>query len=156
MALILLGKTKCSLCGGVLSEGQEIVSFPPFVANRADPLCFFNDAAFHAMCFRSHPLAIKAEARFVELREKSSLGNRRCLVCRNRIENPDEYMGLPHLTDNPTAPAYEFNYAQFHRTCLKCWSGRKKVCQCLESLETSGQWVGPALEKILKEMRNLG
>jgi hypothetical protein len=34
----------------VLAKADDIASFPPFVANKRDPLSRFSDAAFHRSC----------------------------------------------------------------------------------------------------------
>ena len=55
MAWFTAGRTKCLLCGEVISEGQE-VAFPSFVA-RGSPFSIFNDEVLHRKCFVKEPLA---------------------------------------------------------------------------------------------------
>src|ERR1035437_1320520 len=146
MAIVITGKTICALCGQVIAERQEVIGFPPFIPNEADPLHIFSDQAFHAACFRLHPLSRGAEARYVELRERSAPATRMCLICGRAIADPDDYLGLGHLTADATKPIHEFNYAQFHRTCLARWTELERVCGLLRELKASGTWQGLALD----------
>lgn len=61
MALILLGKTICSLCGLTLERGDEITSFPAFLRSDHE-FGMFSDAGFHRSCFESHPRAGEVQA----------------------------------------------------------------------------------------------
>jgi hypothetical protein len=51
MALVLIGKTKCSICEETLMEGDDLVATTHFIADRADPLWRFSDSAMHRKCF---------------------------------------------------------------------------------------------------------
>ena len=51
MALILLGKTECSICGVILNEDDPLVATTHFIADRDDPLWRFSDSAMHKSCF---------------------------------------------------------------------------------------------------------
>jgi hypothetical protein len=160
MAIIIGGKTECGFCGAVIEGGQKAASFGSFVSNELDPLSLFNDGAFHMDCFRNHPLAEKAEERWAELQQRLGPGNRVCVVCDKKIEDPDEYFTLWHLIDDPAAPLYEYNYTQAHSSCLPHWSELRKVYKLLKDLQSSKSWRGKVLEKILPElegaMRNSG
>lgn len=50
MALVLLGKSKCSLCSEVMKEGEELKAFPAFLPYD-HRFGRFSDAAFHKVCF---------------------------------------------------------------------------------------------------------
>ena len=50
MALVVLGKSTCALCEGVLEDGQDITAFPAFLPAK-HRLWRYSDAAFHAQCF---------------------------------------------------------------------------------------------------------
>jgi hypothetical protein len=71
MALIILGKTPCPLCGEPINETDEMVGFPAFISNQLDPLFPFSDAAFHADCFLRHPLSAEAEVCYAEMVERA-------------------------------------------------------------------------------------
>jgi hypothetical protein len=113
VALILEGKTTCPICGKVLKTGEEIMGFPAFVSNQADPLLLFNDAGFHKDCVLAHALWPTLNWRMREYDEKTGPGHRKGLVCGEEITHPDEYFGLGHLTDNPAHALFQFNYAHF-------------------------------------------
>lgn len=51
MALILFGKTECSLCGNVIMDDDDIVANSHFIADRNDPLWRFSDSTMHRSCF---------------------------------------------------------------------------------------------------------
>lgn len=67
MALIFPGTTACPLCDQVLTEADEIVSFPAFL-RRDHELASFSDAAFHRVCFDSHPRAADVSALYARYR----------------------------------------------------------------------------------------
>lgn len=152
MAIIILGKTKCHFCGAVLDNGQEVSSFPHFINNELDPLSVFDDGAFHRQCFYNHPLAAKAEKRYEEILQRHSPANRKCVVCQKQFTNPDDYFTIGHLTDNPAAPLYDYNYTQAHSSCLGSWAELRHVYEMVKDLHLSGSWRGLALESILKEL----
>ena len=51
MALILIGKTECALCGSVLNADDAIVATSHFIADSQNPFWRFSDAAMHKACF---------------------------------------------------------------------------------------------------------
>ena len=51
VALILLGKTECSICGVVINKGDDIIATTHFIADQDDPLWRFSDSAMHRSCF---------------------------------------------------------------------------------------------------------
>ena len=51
MALILPGKSECSVCGVVLNEGDDIAATTHFIADPNDPLWRFSDSGVHRSCF---------------------------------------------------------------------------------------------------------
>lgn len=153
MAIIIRGKTKCAGCGELLRDGDEVVSFSPFVSNQLDPLWKFSDAAFHATCFRQEPLAEKARQRHDELRNYTGPGKRRCIICGKEITNPDHYFSMGHLMEDAEHPLSRYNYVQAHRSCLPRWSERSHVVKLIEDLKKSGAWRGPALDSLLSELK---
>ncbi len=52
MALIIVGKSKCPICGEVLQEGQRRVATSHFIYEKSDPLWRFSDAGMHYDCFQ--------------------------------------------------------------------------------------------------------
>ena len=51
MAMVLRGKTKCPRCDLVIGQDDQIVGTSHFIADAADPLWRFSDAAMHKRCF---------------------------------------------------------------------------------------------------------
>lgn len=51
MALIFPGKTKCSVCGNVIMDGDDIVATSHFIGDTNDSLWRFSDSAMHRSCF---------------------------------------------------------------------------------------------------------
>ena len=152
MAILIFGKSKCSICGAVIQDGQEIVSFPPFVGNELDPLYLFHDTAFHEECFRRHPLAETASLLIREMQVKTAPNNRRCAVCTQAISDPDDYFTLGHLVSDKDHALYPFNYAQFHSSCLPQWEQRAYVTDLLSALQASGKWKGGSLKWVLDRL----
>jgi hypothetical protein len=68
MAMIIRGKTICPLCGRVLAEDDEVVSFPAFLRPEHE-LGAFSDAAYHLQCFEVHPRAGEVSALYQRYRE---------------------------------------------------------------------------------------
>jgi hypothetical protein len=65
VALIIRGKSKCSLCGGVLATGDEIVGFRAFLA-RGHRLWRQSDSALHASCYATWPERPEFERLYAE------------------------------------------------------------------------------------------
>ena len=64
MAIVIQGKTTCSVCGAILSEGDDIVLFPHFIWDEAHPLWRFSDSGMHRSCFTSWDHAEQFRAMF--------------------------------------------------------------------------------------------
>jgi len=56
LALILRGKTPCSICGDVINDGDVVVATSHFIGDKDDPLWRFSDSGMHRDCFLSWPL----------------------------------------------------------------------------------------------------
>lgn len=154
MAIILRGKTNCPLCGKLLEEGQEIVSFSPFISNDLDALWPFSDAAFHSTCFHNHPLSSEAIARDEEARKKTGPGNRACVVCNVQIKDPDDYFALGYLVSDLRKPLYPYNYTQAHISCLPQWPELLHVYDLIKDLKQSGKWKGKGLDDLISILQH--
>ena len=51
MALIIRGKTCCSICRCVLQESDDVVATAAFISDKIDPLWPHSDAGIHRRCF---------------------------------------------------------------------------------------------------------
>ena len=52
MAIILLGKSECPLCGKTLEEGEEIIGLPA-ISDTSHPLLAYFDNGFHKACYEN-------------------------------------------------------------------------------------------------------
>ena len=155
MAIIILDRTNCAICRKILKSTDEALGFPAMFPNEADPLHLFNDAAIHGACLLVHPLRPIIEKRLAEYREKTGPGNRYCRVCGREILNPDDYLGLGHLTDEATSPLKPYNYAHFHRSCVRVWPDAPNVLSLLEIMVESGAWRGRGFQLLIKDLKGL-
>lgn len=57
MAIIIVGKTACTICNLVLDEVEPWVAFPHFIVDETHPLWRFSDSGVHRSCFASWPNA---------------------------------------------------------------------------------------------------
>ena len=56
MAIVILSKSICKICGKVLTSADEIILMPAYFGDPNDPFYFFHDERFHESCFLNHPL----------------------------------------------------------------------------------------------------
>ena len=146
MAIVILGKTLCPLCGEPILGSQEHVAFSPFIANKRDPLSRFSDAAFHRTCFDLDADSAKALARSRELRLRSGPGSRRCAACGAEVTEPDDCFGTGLLSGDPGNPVAKFNYIHLHRSHFAQWASAGEFRAALESFLASDEWEGPKIE----------
>ena len=149
MAIVIPGKTRCAICNQIIEADDEIVAFSPFIPNKLDPLWIFNDAAAHAQCFWQHPLAAEADRRWNELQ---SSYQRMCCVCCEKIDAPDDYYQIPHLTDDRDLPLWQYQYNEFHRSHLSDWNEIAEFRELLETLEEDPSWSPESLSIVLGEI----
>lgn len=154
MALFVRGRTPCGICGQVLEQDDEVAVFPPFVANRKDPLWRFSENAFHHACLKRDPLGKLADRRYRETLQRLGPGMRSCAACGREILDPDEYLTFGHLTD-ADHPLRQFNYLQLHRSCVPLWPAAGRVLALIEQFYASGTWEGEGLGRIIDDFRAL-
>jgi len=152
MAIFIPGMP-CAISGKPIMRVDDLVAFPPFVANEADPLYVFSDAVIDRDVFLSDPRADDVQVRYEEFRERTSPTNRICAVCGNRFTDPDDYLGFGHLVSDPRHPLHPFNYTQVHRSCVPRWDQTDRVLELLERLQVSGEWRGSALARLIDSLR---
>jgi len=154
MSLFIPGM-KCSLCGHSIGKDDQTIAFGSFVPNEMDPLWIFNDKTFHASCFYSHPLSVKASVRYEEFRENMFSNKKICSICNDEISDPDDYFGFFYLTDKIGHPLYRYNYTHLHRSCMNSWPELPQIYNLLEEFRNSGEWVGKALDVLMVEVKNI-
>lgn len=103
MAIVVLGKTRCALCGRLLLDGEDVISFPPLFCNQRDPAWLLNDAGVHRSCLVEHGLADRALARLRDVDEHRGRP-KLCAVCSQPITDPDDYFSTGPLGDGPDDP----------------------------------------------------
>ena len=151
MAIFIPGM-KCPLCGLPIEEGEQRVLFPSFVSNSADPLWRFSDGAFHAACVSRDPLGQMAVTTSAKALVEGAPGRRLCVVCGNRIDNPDDYLSLGYLTSDPLDPLYEFNYRQFHLAHVSLWRELDRFVGMLKDFRRRSAGENPPFEWLLKRL----
>jgi hypothetical protein len=77
MAIVMRGKTRCSICGDVITDGHDIVSTPHFLWDEAHPLWRFSDSGMHQRCFAGWEHAAEFRDTFNELWPKLMPSNPR-------------------------------------------------------------------------------
>ena len=152
MAIFVPGMP-CAISGRPITRVEDVVAFPPFVANEADPLHVFSDAVIHREIFLNDPGANDAQARYEEFRERTAPARRICAACGERITDPDDYIGFGHLVSDPGHPLFPYNYAHLHRSCVPRWDRTERVLELLERLQRSGEWRGSALARLIDSLR---
>ncbi len=138
MAIILCGLMNCSLCGELLQEGDDLYGFPAFTGNGADPLYPFNDAGFHRTCLEADALGRKAIAAMEERATKVGPRRRKCQVCGEEIQDPDDCAMIDYICMRETHPVAEFNYTHCHRSHLEAWPRLAELVSRLEQAWRSG------------------
>ncbi len=64
MAIVLRGKTKCSICDNVIADVDQIVATSHFISDANDPLWRFSDSAMHGACFANWPQRAEFVAKY--------------------------------------------------------------------------------------------
>ena len=152
MAILLLGKTSCKICGNIITDKTKFVSLPAFVFNDCDALIYFNDSAFHETCFLNHNLSKKVIKRVEKLMQEILPKKRICSICQKQITNPDDYLFLGYITDNINDKLSEFNYIKLHLSCLPNWLYVNNFKELLERDMSNQKVKGSYYENILKQL----
>ena len=75
MAIILRGKTKCSICSTVIMDGDDIIATSHFIGDEQDPLWRFSDSAMHRACFLRWDHRAEFVAKFNRIAGEITFGN---------------------------------------------------------------------------------
>jgi hypothetical protein len=75
MAIVLRGKTECSVCGNVIMNGDDIVATSHFIADKNDPSWRFSDSAMHHSCFNEWDHRAEFVAKFNRIVGETTFGN---------------------------------------------------------------------------------
>ncbi len=132
-----------------MSDTDEVLGLPAFIANKRDRLYPFSDGAFHRQCLETHPLANALQQRYEEWRVVSRPAARICRITGELITDPNDYLGLGFLVESPEHELFPFNWAHFSRRALSRWKGRKELVAAIQRLSESGDWEGESLHHLL-------
>ena len=156
MALLIFGKSVCSLCGRVIKQEESTCSFPPFVVNELDPCFVFSDGAFHETCVHEdeHEHGVEALRCVDEWASRVGPGKRKCVVCETEITDPDDYLFIERLLGRDSDPLRAFNYTHLHKSCLPRWESRSRFIELANAALASDSWKGPYLAHLIGEMEN--
>jgi hypothetical protein len=158
MALLLRGKSECSLCGQIIKD-EDIASvrlFPAYVLNELDPCFLFSDASFHETCVSKHPYGSYAIRRAEEWYSKVGPGKRKCVVCAEEVIDPDNYLLIEHLSDREGDPLRAFNYTHLHKSCIPKWGERLRFIELVNAAVVSGLLKSPYFDRLINEIRDIG
>lgn len=144
MALFLAGKSKCAICGKPVAASEERVLFPPFVANKRDPLFYLNDGVAHRACLDGDPLGAEALRGREEALAQSVPSARVCVVCSTVVTDPDDYFGTGFLGANSSALG-RFNYVHLHRSHFSGWSLAPEFRSAVAEHLLLPGWEGPTV-----------
>jgi hypothetical protein len=152
MAILLCGKTKCPTCGIVIEEGDEAVLFPHFILNENDPRYGLSDTACHLACLDHDPIGASMLAASKQYLDNTGPGKRICVVCRNEIRDPDDYLFIGYLAEPSNDPLGKFNYTHLHKSHISDWEQAEEFLALARAALVAEQWRGKALSEIVQEI----
>lgn len=147
---LILGKSQCGICREILISEDDLIIFPAFISNQIDPLWKFNDSGFHKACFLADPLVQEAGKVYEAWKRKSA--SKICIVCNQKITDPDDYLGFGYLTSDTSELLYEYNHLHFHRSHLSRWKDLKQAYAVFTEYQQSGKWNGVGLSRLLEAL----
>ncbi len=156
MAILLLGKTNCTICNNTIYENEEYYSFPSFVINTKDEIYFFNDSSFHCHCLTTMPSSESA-LQMAELFIKSvKPENRKSIITGKAIIIYKNHVFIDYLTSDKKDFLYKFNFAHVDKTELSIWKQRESLIDHLIKLKSSDNWKelegGKYLTKLIDDL----
>jgi len=146
MALVLIGKTCCLVCGQPIMDLADVGVFPSFIENERDPLFIFNDSVSHRRCLASHPLAGRVADRFREFEAAKAVWPPVCCVCQKTIAKPDDFFATGRITGNARHNLYPYNYSYMHKHCICSWAVSADVLRFMQTERDSGRSRGRAID----------
>ena len=154
MAIVILGKTRCALCGRLLLEDEDVVSFPPLFYNQRDPAWVLNDAGVHRSCLVDNGLADRALGKLREFDEHRGRP-KICEVCGEPITDPDDYFSTGPLGDGPDDHLQAVSWIEAHLSHLRRWERTPELVKVLEETSRSAGWEGDVLERLVARIRSV-
>lgn len=153
MAIIILGKSPCALCGEILRASDDVVALPAFSYGKADPLWVFNDAGLHNRCLAADPRRSLVEEVVEELHARAGPGHRICVVCEEEVAHYAEHVMIPRLAHDEKHPLHRYRYTHLHRACVRQWGD---VDHALDLLRKADQDGIAGLETLIETLEDHG
>ncbi len=137
MAIIIRGKTVCKLCGNVIQEDQNVLSYPEFTYSDIDPLAVFSGGVFHQDCVIQHELKEKLFERFKKIEE--GYFSKICVISNEKlnlsnVHHPDNHIYLGHLVDDKSSPLFRYNYCHINKRYFEFWDEKSDFLNYLKEL----------------------
>jgi hypothetical protein len=138
--MIFENKTKCPLCGEVLSSKDELEMFPHFVGNVKDSLFIFSDTAVHLSCLNKHPL--RDMVLFFKNKYNSylPLKNSKCIIDGELIKEPRDIIFFGLLTSNENEELFKFNFLLLNKKNISKWHDKDKFITTANNFNQQGKW----------------
>jgi hypothetical protein len=114
----------------------------------------FSDAAFHEDCLREHQYGLTAIRWVDDRRYKVSPRNRKCEVCNQAIENPDDHIFIDALSSDVSSLLKSFEFIFIHISCLSRWTRRNDFIKLTKDVLSSSNWKGKYLTQIIEEIES--
>jgi hypothetical protein len=101
----------------------------------------------HPTVGHRHPLSGEAQSWQQEARRNGKPSARVCVVCKDVILDPDDYVGTGMLTRDISNPIYAFNFIYLHRSHISRGPRWRELIRLLEEARAAGSWQGPRLHE---------
>lgn len=145
MALLVLGKTRCEICGRVIAPDDLSVCTPAVISNQRDALYRYSDACFHESCVFADERGRAVLDLVGEMTRLTRPGARACEACGEQVLDPDDYVSFGYLGDDESVAW--MNFLQFHRSHLRRWSQRDRAVLALNAFRE--EWDGPGVPYLI-------
>lgn len=157
MAMIFYSLSKCPICNNALHESEDIIGFPPFVANQLDTLYVFNDSGCHRQCVVDHPHGRKAIGLSEKLIAATRPQNRICIISGALIDHPANYFCTGLLTSDEQEDLYKYNFITIDKRHIISWSEREEAINELVVFKNKNLWTDMSdthyLDSIINELK---
>lgn len=151
MALLIRGKTICSLCSRTIDEDDEVFGVPPLISNQLDPLFRYSDGMFHLECANGNP-EFEQVGELIALWEQRS-ANKVSFLSGNPITSPDDFFAFPYLGAEDQFA--ELNFRVYSKDDLSEWTELPGIVEKLKELRNSNTWESPILGDLIEQLETL-
>jgi hypothetical protein len=138
MAIVIGSQSKCSVCGKLLDEIDEVEMFPSFVSNVNDPLFIFSDRGVHVSCLNTHILV--DEIRYYRDEFYNSLQDEIFDVSGRTIANPRNLVAVGLLTSDKGEELYKYNFLKIDKGNIPYWKDRRHFLSVATDYLHEGNW----------------